>query len=96
MGGTLGIVSGKFLLLTSFTLAHAASHYLDRGLHFEDEDEPDIFDFVYFSFAIGASFSSGTARVTNRWIRRIILVHSLLTSAFNTVHLGLVVTFLAR
>ena len=59
-----------------------------RGLDFPEEKEPDFLDFAYFSFVIGMTFQVSDVQVTSRPIRRMVLVHSLLSFAFNTVILA--------
>jgi uncharacterized membrane protein len=55
------------------------------GLEFPGEKAPDFFDFAYFSFVIGMTFQVSDVQITSRVVRRIALLHSLLSFAFNTV-----------
>lgn len=57
----------------------------EGGLDFPNEKEPDFFDFAYFSFVIGMTFQVSDVQVTSGSLRRLVLVHSLLSFAFNTV-----------
>lgn len=57
----------------------------DGGLDFPNEKEPDFFDFAYFSFVIGMTFQVSDVEITSGSLRRLVLVHSLLSFAFNTV-----------
>ncbi len=68
--------------------AGAASSQFAQGLVFPEEKEPDFLDFAYFSFVIGMTFQVSDVQVTSRPIRRMVLVHSLLSFAFNTVILA--------
>ena len=65
-----------------------ASSQFAQGLDFPGEKEPDFLDFAYFSFVIGMTFQVSDVQVTSRSIRRMVLVHSLLSFAFNTVILA--------
>jgi uncharacterized membrane protein len=56
-----------------------------KGLDFPNEVEPDFPDFAYFSFVIGMTFQVSDVEVTSRQMRRLVLFHSLLSFAFNTV-----------
>ncbi len=94
--GSLGIVTAWLVLHLSFALTYARHYYTTGGLTFPDEPRPDVMDFAYLSYTIGTTFASVDVRITDRRIRRIVLIHSVLSFAFNTVLLGLVVTFLAR
>jgi uncharacterized membrane protein len=93
--GAVGIVLSWVLLQTSMTLYLAAAYHGSGGLTFTDEPEPDLLDFAYLAFTVGTSFTIVDAKITDRRVRRAVLGHSLLSFAFNTVLLGLVVTFLA-
>jgi uncharacterized membrane protein len=58
------------------------------GLQFPDEEEPDFLDFAYFSFVIGMTCQVSDVQVTSRGMRRIVLLHGLLSFAFNTIILA--------
>ena len=68
--------------------AGAANSQFAQGLDFPEEKEPDFLDFAYFSFVIGMTFQVSDVQVTSRAIRRVVLVHSLLSFGFNTVILA--------
>jgi uncharacterized membrane protein len=63
------------------------------GLNFpgEEDGEPDLLDFAYFSFVIGMTFQVSDAAITSKLIRRLSLVHALLSFLFNTVSLALAI-----
>jgi len=63
----------------------------ENGLVFPHEKDPDYIDFAYFSFVIGMTFQVSDVSVNSRQIRRFVLLHSLLSFAFNTFILALVV-----
>ncbi|WP_348223553.1 DUF1345 domain-containing protein [Luteolibacter sp.] len=89
------VVLAAVTVVLSWNLVHTllAIHYTHMfyaeseglGLDFPEEKEPDFLDFAYFSFVIGMTFQVSDVQVTSREIRRIVLVHSLLSFAFNTV-----------
>ena len=68
--------------------AGAATSQFAQGLDFPEEQDPDFLDFAYFSFVIGMTFQVSDVQITSRPIRRVVLVHSLLSFAFNTVILA--------
>ena len=94
--GAASVVLSWIMLQTSFTLHYAFAYYNTGGFSFDHENAPDLYDFAYIAFTIGTSFTIVDASVTSRRVRRVVLGHSVLSFAFNTVLLGLVVTFLAR
>ena len=58
------------------------------GVLFPAEKEPDFLDFAYFSFVIGMTCQVSDVQVTSQTIRRIVLLHALLSFVFNAVILG--------
>lgn len=94
--GAAGVVVSWILIQTAYTLLYADAFHSGRGLELPDEPEPDMLDFAYLAFTIGTTFAVIDARITDRRLRRVVLGHSLISFAFNTVLLGLVVSFLAR
>lgn len=84
---------------TVFGLRYAHTFYGDsddpnakehvRGLEFPGETNPTYIDFAYFSFVIGMTFQVSDVQITSRDIRQLVLLHSILSFAFNTVILAL-------
>ncbi|RYD91911.1 MAG: DUF1345 domain-containing protein [Sphingobacteriales bacterium] len=60
-----------------------------NGLQFPDEPAPDYLDFVYFSFVVGMTFQVSDVEISSRRIRRLALVHGLVSFAFNTLIVAL-------
>jgi uncharacterized membrane protein len=86
---------------TSFALHYAHEFYRGAkpgGLDFpkghEDED-PDYWDFVYFSFVIGMTAQVSDVGVTDRIIRRTATVHGVISFVFNTALVALMVNIAA-
>ena len=61
------------------------------GLEFSSDREPGMLDFAYFAFAIGTSFVTSDVQVTSRAARGVVLVHTVLSFAYNTVLIAVVV-----
>jgi len=59
------------------------------GLDFPDTKEPDFLDFIYFGFVVGMTFQVSDVQITNRNIRRLCLLHGLISFAFNTAIVAL-------
>jgi uncharacterized membrane protein len=82
-----------------FALHYAHDYYGEgeraNGLDFpsgdDDDDEPDYWDFVYFSFVIGMTFQVSDVGVTNKWIRRLVVTHGFVSFVFNTAIVALTV-----
>ena len=85
-----------------FTFRYAHEWYdLDEqgktkgGLDFPSDDLPDYFDFLYFSVVVGMTFQVSDVQVTSRRLRRLVLLHGLLSFLFNTVIVALTVNIAA-
>ncbi|HQT68607.1 MAG TPA: DUF1345 domain-containing protein [Acetobacteraceae bacterium] len=96
------LVSSWLMTHTTFAYRYAHEYYarsngveLDRGLDFPGEQEPDYFDFVYFSFVLGMTFQVSDVEVTARKLRRMATVQGLIGFVFNTVILALSVNIAA-
>jgi uncharacterized membrane protein len=98
-GGT--VVSSWVLVHTVFTMRYAHVFYRQSdddqtstegaGVEFPNEKEPDFLDFAYFSFVIGMTCQVSDVQISARGIRRLALVHGILSFLFNTVILALTI-----
>ncbi len=74
-----------------FMLHYAHAHYRSDsgrephrgGFEFPGTPEPDYWDFLYFSFTAGMSFAASDVNVTCGRVRRVVVVHCLLSFIFN-------------
>ena len=67
-----------------------------RGLDFPDRDTPDYWDFMYYSFTIAMCYQTSDVSVTGWTMRRLTLVHAVLSFFFVVLILGLVVNALSN
>lgn len=85
---------------TIFALHYAHEFYGDRaqrnGLKFPDDDQPDYWDFVYFSFVVGMTFQVSDVAVTHRSIRRMVVAHGALSFFFSTAIVAMTVNIAAN
>jgi uncharacterized membrane protein len=65
------------------------------GLIFPNDDPPDYFDFAYFSFVIGMTWQVSDVQISSRRIRRMVLIHALLSFIYNTVILALTINIIS-
>lgn len=95
-----------WLVHTIFTLRYAHLYYSTEretgktkpysGLQFPgDEDDPDYLDFVYFSFVIGMTFQVSDVEISSRAIRRMALLHAIISFAFNTAIVALSINIIS-
>lgn len=101
------VVSSWVLVHTIFTFRYAHFFYCDidkdadgknpkpGGLQFPEEDKPDYLDFCYFSFVIGMTFQVSDVQITSKRIRRLALMHGLLSFGFNTIIVALSINVVA-
>ena len=55
----------------------------DRGLEFPHCDEPDYWDFLYFSFTLGMTFQTSDVTIASGRLRRIVIGQCLAAFVFN-------------
>ena len=98
------VICSWLLMHTMFALNYAHYYYWNEsattsqgngGLDFPSENQPDYWDFLYFSFIIGMTCQVSDVQITSRTIRRLALVHGILTFFFNTVILALSINIAA-
>jgi uncharacterized membrane protein len=98
----VAVICSWALVHTVFGLRYAHTFYGDPdgptgpkphagGLDFPGDREPDYMDFAYFSFVIGMTFQVSDVVITSRDLRQLVLVHAMLSFAFNTVILALTI-----
>ena len=101
-----GVGLSWILLHTMFTLRYAHLFYTNPasdeeaaqigGLEFPGAPGlPDYPDFAYFAFIIGMTFQVSDVSISSRQIRRVVLLHSLLSFVFNTIIVALAISALS-
>jgi uncharacterized membrane protein len=85
---------------TIFALHYAHEFYGERpsaacGLTFPGGEEPDYWDFVYFSLVVGMTSQVSDVAVTSRRIRRTVTAHGTVSFLFNVAFLALTVNIVA-
>jgi len=75
------------------TGAEGRAHH--GGLIFPGEREPDYMDFAYFSFVIGMTSQVSDVQISSWRVRRLALIHGILSFAFNTMILALTINIIA-
>jgi uncharacterized membrane protein len=89
----LTIIGSWLLIGVIFSLHYARLFYNWRGeeaaLRFADaEQNPDYWDFLYFSFTISVAVQTSDVGVATRALRKVVLAQSLIGFVFNTSILG--------
>jgi len=98
---TVTILLSWAAIHTIFAL-HYAHEFYDaaagpgRGMAFPGGDEePDYWDFVYFSFVIGMTSQVSDVGITSKQIRRTVAAHGIVAFLFNAALLALTVNIAA-
>jgi uncharacterized membrane protein len=99
----LSIVLSWIFVHTIFAFHYAHEYYGEDdgkqkgGLLFPKADEqkkaapPEYGDFLYFSFVIGMTFQVSDVQITSRSLRRLVLVHGVVSFFYNVAVLALMV-----
>lgn len=87
---------------TTFALHYAHEYYREDGspggLQFpsgSEKEDPDYWDFVYFSFVIGMTAQVSDVGITDKTIRRTATAHGIVSFVFNTALVALMVNIAA-
>ena len=88
---------------TIFTFRYAHRYYQEEknkepdgpGLQFPGGLDPDCFDFLYYAHVVGMTSQVSDVQVTSREMRRLTLVHSVLSFAFNMLIVALGINVVA-
>ena len=80
---------------TAFTMRYARLYYREDaegigGVELPAKQAPAYFDFAYIAFTIGMCFQVSDICVTSHQIRRTVLLHAVISFAYNTVILAFV------
>jgi uncharacterized membrane protein len=91
----VSLLLGWFTVHTMAGLHYAHEYYVDAeagssravvgGLDFPGGEEPDGFDFVYFSYVIGMTAQVADVAITSKAMRRRVTLHGVFSFLFNTV-----------
>ncbi|NML22374.1 DUF1345 domain-containing protein [Pseudoflavitalea sp. G-6-1-2] len=100
-----GILLSWFMVHTIFTIHYAYLYYDDAegnvethagGLEFpEPHARPGYLDFAYFAFVIGMTFQVSDVVVNRARLRRVVLLHGLLSFGLNTFVVALTINLIA-
>jgi len=93
------LVSSWLLVPTMFTTHYADMFYSaseeERPLQFPKTSRPAFWDFAYFSFTIAAACQTSDVSTTNQTVRKVVIVHTLVSFFFNASILGFAINVTA-
>ena len=97
-------LAGSWLFIqTIFTFRYAHRYYQEEkndepdgpGLQFPGGLDPDYFDFLYYSHVVGMTSQVSDVQVTSREMRRLTMVHGVLSFGFNMLIVALSINVVA-
>lgn len=99
----IALVASWLFIHTMFAFRYAHRYYQEEkqheadgpGLQFPGGLDPDYFDFLYYAFVIGMTSQVSDVQVTSREMRRITMVHGVLSFGFNMLVLALSINVVA-
>ena len=99
------VMASWSLMHTVFALHYAHIYYRkgdedvgtedDGGVQFPGDTEPNFMDFSYFSFVIGMTCQVSDVQITSKRIRKLALIHGVLSFVFNTAILALSINIIS-
>ena len=96
------VVLAWLLAHTTFAFRYAHLYYRqspsngEGGLDFPGKEPPDDFDFAYFAFTVGMCFQVSDVTISDRTIRRNVLLHALIAFGYNTAIVALALNLLVN
>ncbi|WP_049620582.1 DUF1345 domain-containing protein [Frateuria defendens] len=96
----LSIALSWLFMNTLFALHYAHGYYGDygqqhQGLDFPGLEQPDYWDFAYFAIGIGMTFQVADVQITSRYLRRVVLLHSVIAFFLNVFIIAVSVNIFA-
>lgn len=90
----LHLASGWWCMLMSYAVTYLRQHLNVGGAQFPGDDAPVFSDYTYLAQQIQTTFGASDVALTSTTFRRIVNLHNLLSFAFNTVIVSLMVSLL--
>lgn len=99
----VALAASWLFIQTIFTFRYAHRYYFEEkrgeadgaGLKFPGGLDPDYFDFLYYAFVVGMTSQVSDVEVTSREMRRLTMLHGLLSFGFNMLILALSINVVA-
>jgi uncharacterized membrane protein len=93
-------LADSWLLVPAMFTTHYADMYYsceksERPLSFPDTDMPIFWDFAYFSFTIAAACQTADIFTRRSSVRRVVLIHEIISFVFNASILGFAINVTA-
>jgi uncharacterized membrane protein len=95
--GIAVVVTSLALTISSYAVRYAREWASDRGgIVFPGDHDPVFMDFNYLAIQVSTTFSSSDVTIERTHARGVVSVHSLISFAFNTIIVALLVSVLVN
>lgn len=80
----LSVIASWLLIQTDYMLRYAKEYYEDdaRGIDFNQREDPEYSDFIYFSVGLGIAYQVADTNISRNAIRRIVIAQTMLGYLF--------------
>jgi uncharacterized membrane protein len=93
--GIAVVITSLALTISSYAVRYAREWASDGGgIVFPGDQEPTFMDFTYLAIQVSTTFSSSDVTIERTHARRVVSVHSIISFAFNTIIVALLVSVL--
>ncbi|MFF5625958.1 DUF1345 domain-containing protein [Microbacterium sp. LWH10-1.2] len=89
----LSVAASWGLIHTEYVLRYARMYYSEPvgGIDFNQEEDPEYTDFVYFSVGLGMTYQVSDTNLTRNEFRRVVIAQTVLGYLFGTVILASII-----
>ncbi len=90
----LSVAASWGLIQTDYMLRYARLYYDDsgaEGIVFNQKQDPEYTDFIYFSIGLGMTYQVADTNVTRNAIRRIVIAQTAIAYVFGALILGTII-----
>lgn len=86
----ISVAASWMLIQVEYVLRYARTYYGDPGggIDFNQREDPQYTDFVYFSIGLGMTYQVADTDVTSNGVRRVVIAQTVLGYLFGTVILA--------
>ncbi len=89
----VSVAASWMLIQTEYVLRYARMYYGEPvgGIDFNQQEDPEYTDFVYFSVGLGMTYQVSDTNVTSNGVRRVVIAQTVLGYLFGTVILASII-----
>lgn len=94
VAGIAVVVGSLFMTITAYAVRYARQYATAGGIEFPGDEQPRFSDFIYLAVQVSTTFSTSDVSLTESRARNLVTANSLVSFAFNTVIVALLVSVL--